>query len=275
MQKVDDDQLEGSGFVFQCIVDIISEIYKVNDIQASSWVELPEKYKNNKSNINIRKNIQFCFLWCILTHLYPVEDHKNRASNYSMLFNKFNLEGLEFPMKVKDIPKFKNSNTQSAFGIGLRINVFEINGTVLTPIHINENYLQPQIDLLLYQNHYCLITKLHCLTNKDSHTKHVCRSCLTAFYTEPVLLDHLQICINQQPTGITFSWKDQLKFEDYLMKVRAPIRVYADFECKNQSKNTAKLSSHDPKSIIQTNSNCTRILFNIPAGVTLCKTIRK
>ena len=65
-----------------------------------------------------------------------------------MLLNKFNLEGLEFLMKVKDIPKFENLNTQSAFGIGLRINVFELTGTVLTPIHINTTYDQAQIDLL-------------------------------------------------------------------------------------------------------------------------------
>ena len=75
-----------------------------------------------------------------------------------MQFNKFNLEGFEFPMKVKDIPKFENLNSQSAFGIGLRKNVFELNGTLLTPIHFNKNYIQPQIDFLLYQNHYCLLT---------------------------------------------------------------------------------------------------------------------
>ena len=43
MQKLDDEQLEGSGFVFQEIEEVILEIYKVNDIQASSWVELPPK----------------------------------------------------------------------------------------------------------------------------------------------------------------------------------------------------------------------------------------
>ena len=55
MQKLDDEQLEGSGFQFQEIEEVILEIYKVNDIQASSYIELPEKYKNNKSNINIKK----------------------------------------------------------------------------------------------------------------------------------------------------------------------------------------------------------------------------
>ena len=38
MQKLDDEQLEGSGFVFQEIKEVILEIYKVNDIQASSYI---------------------------------------------------------------------------------------------------------------------------------------------------------------------------------------------------------------------------------------------
>ena len=231
MQKLDDEQLEGSGFVFQEIEEVILEIYKVNDIQASSYIELPGKYKDNKSIIDIKNNDQYCFLWCILAQLYPVENHKDGISKYIIHLNKLNLKVLEFPMKVKDIPKFENLNN-------LNINVFELTGNVLTPIHVNKNYLQPQIDLLLYQNHFCLITRLHCLINKDSHMKHVCRRCLTAFSSQPVLIDHLERCIKQQPTKITFSWKDQLKFEDYHMKVPVPIRVYADFECINQRQNT-------------------------------------
>ena len=61
MKKLEDEQL-GSGFVLNGIVNVISEIYKVNDIQASSRVELPEKYKNNKSIIKIKNNDQICFL---------------------------------------------------------------------------------------------------------------------------------------------------------------------------------------------------------------------
>ena len=113
----------------------------------------------------------------------------------------------------------------------LIVNVFEITGTLLTPIHINKNYLQPQIDLLLFENHYCLITKLHCLINKSQHMKWVCRRCLTAFSSEDILSQHIDRCQKQQPTNITSSYKDHLKFEDYHMKVPVPIRVYADFEC--------------------------------------------
>ena len=234
MQKPDNEQLEGSGFQCQEIEEVILEIYKVNDIQASSYIELPEKYKNNKPIKNIKNDDQFCFWWCILAHLFPVEDHKNRTSRYSMHTNKLILNGLEFPMKIKDIPKFENLNN-------LNVNVFELTGPVLTPIHNNKNYLQSQIDLLLFENHYCLITKLHCLLNKDSHMKWVCRRCLTAFSSEDILNQHNDRCQKQQPTNITFSWKDHLKFEDYHMKVPVPIRVYADFECINQPQNNPKV----------------------------------
>ena len=37
IQKLDDEQLEGPGFQFQEIEEVILEIYKVNDIQASSF----------------------------------------------------------------------------------------------------------------------------------------------------------------------------------------------------------------------------------------------
>ena len=53
-----------------------------------------------------------------------------------MHFNKHNLNGLEFPMKVRDILKFEKLNN-------LNINVFEFTNIVLTPIHINTNYDQP------------------------------------------------------------------------------------------------------------------------------------
>ena len=142
-------------------------------------------------------------------------------------------EGLEFPMKVKDTPKFERLNILYTGGQQCGINVFELTGTGLTPIHINTNSDQPEIDLVLYENHYCLKTKLHCLINEDSNIKHVCRRCLTAISAQPVQIDHIDRCQKQKPTNITFSWKDQLKFEDYHMKIPLPIKVYAVFECNN------------------------------------------
>ena len=186
------------------------------------------------------------FLWFIFAYLYPVEDHKNRTSNYVKYMHTLRTEGLAFPMKFKDIPKIekmKNRNTEGA----LRIIVFELAGTVLSPIHINTNYQQPQIDLLLFENHYCLITKLHNLINQHSNMKHRRRRCLTASSSQPVLIDHIERCIKQQLTNVTFSWKDRLKFEDHHMKVFLPIKIYAGFECINQPQD----NPNDPKVLFE------------------------
>ena len=61
MLKIDDEQLEGSDFQCQEIEEVILDIHKVRDIQASSYFGLPGKYKDSKSIINIKNNDQYCF----------------------------------------------------------------------------------------------------------------------------------------------------------------------------------------------------------------------
>ena len=119
----------------------------------------------------------------------------------------------------------------------LNNNVFELGWTVLTLVYINNDYDEPQIDLLLYKDQNCSITKIHCLSKKDSQMKQVCRRCLTAFRSQLILSDHIDRCQKQKPTNIKFSSKNILKFEDYYMKVTITIRVNVDFERINQPQN--------------------------------------
>ena len=44
MQRIDDEQLEGSGFVFQSITEVLAEFCQPHSVQASSCVELPKKF---------------------------------------------------------------------------------------------------------------------------------------------------------------------------------------------------------------------------------------
>ena len=59
IRKIEEEQLEGSGVEFQDITEARLEIYKIRDIKASSWVELPPNYKNNKSILNIKNDDQY------------------------------------------------------------------------------------------------------------------------------------------------------------------------------------------------------------------------
>ena len=59
MQTLDDEQLDGSEYVFQFFEQAVLEIYEVKDNQASSHVELPEKYWENQSLINITMKVNY------------------------------------------------------------------------------------------------------------------------------------------------------------------------------------------------------------------------
>ena len=48
-------------FPFSAITEVRFEIYKVNDIQASSHIELPEEPKNSQSNLKIQSNDTYYF----------------------------------------------------------------------------------------------------------------------------------------------------------------------------------------------------------------------
>ena len=56
-------------------------------------------------------------------------------------------------MKVKDISAFEQLNK-------LKMNVFELSPTdkTFSPGYFNENYCEEHIDLILYENAYCLVT---------------------------------------------------------------------------------------------------------------------
>ena len=130
---------------------------------------------------------------------------------------------------------------------------------MLTPVYNNKNFFEPQMNLLLNENNHCLITKLHCVINYNSHIKHVCRRCRTAFNSIDNLYQHIEKCIKQQPTKISFSWKDQLTFGDNHMQIPLPIRVYVDFKGFIQPQN-------NPKVILKQNPIAIRYYLISPFG---------
>ena len=59
-------------------------------------------------------------------------------------------------MKIKDTLTYERLKN-------LNINVFELsaNDKTLRPKYVKKNFYDEQIDLLHYENHFCLITNLH------------------------------------------------------------------------------------------------------------------
>ena len=130
-------------------------MFRYHDMRASSYCKLPKSFCGSTSVVNIQNDDNYCFLWSILAHNYKVDNHRERVSHYKKHFHELSQGDIQLPMKLKDIPKFERLNNSN-------INVFELsaNDKTLSPKNVNKNYYDEQIDLLLYENQYCLITNL-------------------------------------------------------------------------------------------------------------------
>ena len=88
---------------------------------SSSYFDLPFKNNSRYGIINFKNiNDNKCFLYSVLSLLYPAEKNSCNISNYKNFENKLNMEGIEFPVKLKDLQQFENQNEN------ISINVFKL-----------------------------------------------------------------------------------------------------------------------------------------------------
>ena len=142
--KIDEFIRNGSGWVLHHLVRIDLDIVRYNPLKASSYIALPKVIKNRKACINIQNNDQKCFLWCVLAALHPTEDNFNRVSKY--MEDEINMNGIKYPVKVKDITKFEKQNLLIA------INVFGFEDGDIFPLRITNEVKQNHVNLLLISN---------------------------------------------------------------------------------------------------------------------------
>jgi len=67
--------------------------------------------------VNVKNDDEFCFMWAVLSALYPAKTNKNNVYSYSKYSGVLNLEGLSFPLRVKVIPKFEKLNPNIAVNV--------------------------------------------------------------------------------------------------------------------------------------------------------------
>lgn len=102
---------EQSGWRFQDIISHHVSINTYRPLAGSSYLELPEGLKRRKGLINV-KNLKDkeCFRWCHLAHLSTTAKNPQRISKYKNKIDTVDYEGIEFPVKIDDIPKIEKKN---------------------------------------------------------------------------------------------------------------------------------------------------------------------
>lgn len=229
------------------------------NVGMSTYVDLPAFVKSTHSVINIKNNDQYCFLWSIMAALFPVYDEsKNKCRVYSYPdFEGFlKYENINFPIELKDIPKFELLN-------GLGINIFTIsNNKEIVPLCLTKSpFYKIIINLLMVpcenltneiaENnpgtssmnlktktyyHFALIKNLSRLLSrqlKDSkNRKYFCERCLNHFATNESLERHLELCRDLNHCKIVLPKETHkiLKFKNFTHQIPMPFVIYADIE---------------------------------------------
>ena len=103
LEKVQQFQNEGSGWVFENIESFDINIDPFEPLSGLSYISLPENLEDKKAIINVRnENDHECFKWAITSAIYQREKDPQRL-NMKMRNNSqnFNWDGIDFPVSIK------------------------------------------------------------------------------------------------------------------------------------------------------------------------------
>lgn len=167
-------------------------------------------------------------MYAVLSAIYPLSKNGGRASLYKRFLGELNFDGIEFPVKIKDIGKFEKQNNT-------RVNVFGYDAGSVYPIRLSGD--DNATDLLLISDektfHYCWIKNFSRLissqVNKNEHKKFICKRCINVFKFESALDNHKKWCsakemvANQMPKEGT-----KLRSKNKNRSMRVPFLIYAD-----------------------------------------------
>ena len=106
--RIDIFQNNGSGWYFKEVVNLEIHTVKYNPLGGSSYIPLPDWIMRKNAITNTRNTDEKCFLWSILRYLHPRQKNDIRLTDLKQYENDLNTQGIDFPVKVKDISKFES-----------------------------------------------------------------------------------------------------------------------------------------------------------------------
>ncbi|KAK5639113.1 hypothetical protein RI129_011605 [Pyrocoelia pectoralis] len=235
----------------------------------STYVKVPHFIALKHAVINVRNNDNCCFLWAVVSALYPAQNHVDRTSSYPHYSQVLNYGSIQFPIKLSDIKKFEKLNN-------LKINLFCIKGKNVVPFLLSDNLIsnrEPINLLVLSRNdratderndthyHFTWIKNMSALFSKQlskhRHKNFICNRCLNHFSSNAYLEKHLIHCneINKCSTRLPNDSNKYLEFKHFSYQEKVPFVLYADLESilekclDNQNSNTRMCEKHVPFSV--------------------------
>ena len=201
-----------------------------------------------------------CFLWALVAGTYLKDEHLHnpqRPGPYSEYESKFNLDGISFPVALKDIPKFERRNniSISVYGFQEGSKLDDSSEGFAYPLKVSKEKRGQHVDLLFMSNdkssYYCLIKNFSKFALSQS-SKHAHKTCFCRFFLHGFssgttkadktryrrsakemikkLREHEKNCFAFSAQRIEFPENSTVKFNNIKNQLQAPFTVYADFE---------------------------------------------
>ncbi len=73
LSKIDTFSEISSGWALHSILELKVNINHYSPLNIGTFVDLPESIKKTHGVLNIKSHDEFCFMWCIVAHLCPVD----------------------------------------------------------------------------------------------------------------------------------------------------------------------------------------------------------
>jgi hypothetical protein len=241
--KITEHEARGSGWSLLSVNSIDVRVHKHGyGDRGSSYIPLPAKILKTKSCINVQNKNNECFKFAMCSKFVLNEKNNYKPiRKYHDAFNKYNFQGMTYPVSVDDVRRFETLNP------GVSINIFGVDErNSVYPLKIVANELLDHTDLLLIKDgdisHYVFIKNFNRLVRgqltKMNGSLTICKRCFCFSY-KPLnrggadwLLNHSRLC-NRNPhvrIQLPKAEKAVLKFTNVRHQYNIPIVIYADFE---------------------------------------------
>jgi hypothetical protein len=113
---IEEYEANESGWGVNTFNNIKIESYQTKVSRGSSYIKTPDKFSNSRCGlINIQNEDQECFRWCLKYHQSKQKKNDDRISVLKNIEDKYNYEGIEFPVTFDDITKFEDNNQVCIF----------------------------------------------------------------------------------------------------------------------------------------------------------------
>ena len=134
IEKMATFQSMGSGWRLYSITKLELHTVRYNPLREETQVSLPKELADKKAIINMQNKDNKCFLWCVLRYLYPDNKNLQRLDKELMAKeNTLNMEGIEYPVSLKDLNKFEKQNPT------ISITVLGYEGKSVYPLRNSDN----------------------------------------------------------------------------------------------------------------------------------------